>query len=166
VKATWEAKKYSDKPLTGTLELSWELECAAFSDNFLRTDAPQSVWTAFIHGQVNGGKYDPENWPILWFVDNDATGIEEAPFQDDWYKLVGLEPQDDHCFLDYFTWPKLPDGSRISWLEVPVADEVWTTKHTTKNGFIKAATGWAPSPFQNSVNLRTIARAANVTVPA
>lgn len=136
---------WSGVPLT----LSWFLpEAAGISDNNTQDDmsARQALkaWLERLDGAAT--------LPISWAVSGEGI-FEKAPFcpHDEG------DPRPEN-FLTHFTWPvHALTGERLRFTGLPVADETWEHGISRgKAGFVQAATGWKPSPLQQTMDLEVI----------
>lgn len=154
---TW-TNKQGGYTFTGELELAWEVNGSAMSDDYLGAHEISAVdllrkWTE---------KYFPDKKaphgnvvPIYWSIHGDAT--ESAPFVPAEWRF------NDSNFLTYFTWPTDVDsGERVNFNRLSVQDKVWNTEHWDKGGFIQEATGWKPSPFEPVMYVPTVYAAAGL----
>ena len=124
------------------LRLYWEVSCDPYSDGFDPEETSASeLWRLWRK------RYPRTKAEIYWYVEAPSpVAIEYAPFQDtgqDW--------------LTYYTWPAR-DGDSIKWTSLPVVNKQWTPLIADKGGFIQAATGWKPAPFQRFVDLDQLER--------
>ncbi len=136
-KANWFCNDcWGRERTTVELELVWEADYGAVSDDFYSSDDPHDVFDAWIAALERKGEY--QRWvPIYWFVDGFGT-FERAPFS--YHDLMGQD------FLSYFSWPTSQDGAPVNWTALPVRD--------AKCWFIPAAAGgWRPSPYQSALDL-------------
>lgn len=67
----------------------------------------------------------------------------------------------EDTFGKFFTTPRnAATDEVINWNRVPVRDKLWNADRDDKGGFFQQATGWKPSPFQPSVYLPGVLKAA------
>lgn len=92
--------------------------------------------------------------PIRWAVASPEAGLyENAPFSGE-----------DHSFLDHYSWPvHAITGARLRFTRLPVLDQSWEGKTAGTCGFIQDATGWKPSPLQQSMDLAVILESCGIT---
>ncbi|WP_460307631.1 hypothetical protein [Actinocorallia aurea] len=142
------------------LTLAWMVEGGSYRET---GDSPREAFTKYVREvaprvsrQAGLGRYEV---PLLWWVvgrderDHEAKLFEvPAPFG---RRSFDGEPD----FLEQYTVPRSSDrGLPVNWLcDVPVEPE----------GFMSPALGgWRPSPLCASVNLRLLAAAAGLPLPA
>lgn len=153
---TWNFRIRSDRGPGWTdmpLSLSWSLpEAASISDNNTQEDMSArqalTVWLERLEGATA--------IPISWAVSGQGI-YEKAPF----CPPDADDPAPEN-FLTFYTWPvHAATGQRLLFTQLPVADETWEPGlDRGKAGFVQAATGWKPSPLQQTMDLEIILAAA------
>ncbi|MEV7125876.1 hypothetical protein [Streptomyces sp. NPDC093260] len=156
---------------TTRLALYWEPDGSAMSDDYLPQEADaQQLWRQWANDYADyyhrkrPDTYRPGQVPIFWFITSVGRGgtFEAAPHQD---YPPDFPLRED--FLTHMTHPvNANTGEPLNWMRLPVLDRAWNAKQADKGGFIQEATGWKPSPLQPAMNVRQIARAAGIYVPA
>jgi len=143
--------------ISGYLRLYWEVERDPITDDF----SPEEVSASELWKRWAETLRDPERTKIYWSVICPEEAIfEAAPFTS---HVTGF-PED---FLTFFTWPEREStGELLNWLELPVVDKRWVPGNGNKGGFIQEATGWKPAPFQETVNVLSLAKAARLPMPS
>jgi hypothetical protein len=136
---------------TDTLVAYWEVENDPISDDY----TPDEIDAADLFRQWAGlvGPRHPDRMiPIDWYISGpNSAKFESAPFQ------FGRVAGKDKDFLTHYHWPIDPTtGERLNWLLVPVTDKGWSTKKSSKGGFIQEATGWKPAMLQPHVYLPSL----------
>lgn len=140
-----------------SLTLEWSLpETAAVSDSNTQEDMSArqalSAWLERLDGATA--------IPISWAVADRSRGIhEKAPF----CPPDANDPAPQN-FLTFYTWPvHTVTAQRLLFTQLPVADETWEQGlERGKAGFVQAATGWKPSPLQQTMDLQNILAAAGL----
>lgn len=60
-------------------------------------------------------------------------------------------------FLTYYTFPRVRStGALLDWGKLPVVDKLWRAGNARKGGFIQEFTGWKPSIYQPTVDVRQL----------
>lgn len=159
-KWTFESRR-SGLRRTIPLALYWEVACDPISDEWTPDEiSPDELWSRWI-ADISPS-YPAYAVPIYWYVTEDRRDgpggvFESAPYLD---SIRG-------DFLAYFTYPvNARTGDRVRWTALPVVDKRWRAGRADKGGFIQELTGWKPSPFQATVDLTVLARAAGVAAPS
>ena len=135
------------------LVLVWEVDGDPITDEYNPLDATAyDLWVEWIRW-LERFERSLESVPVYWFVLGQQSAVfEAAPFCDD--------ARDD--FLAHFTWPKSASGERLNRAALPVVDKLWRPGRADKGGFIQEITGWKPSAYQQTADVRTLARAARL----
>jgi hypothetical protein len=145
------------------LSYGWNVACTTFSDDHDPAEtSAHHLWTVYFKRfpkLVNGEDgLPPGVVPIDWTVEDIA---EHPPF-------LGHSESEGGTgdFLDYYTVPyNDATGERINWLRLPVRDYFWTPERNDSAGWFQQVTGWQPSPLQQTVDLRLLAKAAGLPYP-
>jgi len=148
----WRIRATGDK-VYGYLRLYWEVEGDPITDGFLPEEVSAlDLWERWVRNLA-----DPERVRIYWSVICPEAGVYEvAPFS------IRMPPVRED-FLTFFTWPRREDtGELLKWTELPVVDKRWVLGNGDKGGFIQEVTGWKPAPFQETVNILSLAEAARL----
>ncbi|MEU6885615.1 hypothetical protein ABZ918_10455 [Streptomyces viridosporus] len=115
-------------------------------------------------------RYRPGEVHVMWTVTQPGfLGIfEVAPGVYGERRLPGeiAESGVQENFLTFYTHPVHAEtGERLNWLRLPVLDLGWNASANDVAGFIQEATGWKPSPLQQTMDVVQIGRAAGLPVP-
>lgn len=134
------------------LTLNWFLpEAASISDSTQEDMSARQALKAWLD-RLDGAT----TLPISWAVSGEGI-FEKAPF---------CPPDEDdpkpENFLTFYTWPvHAGAGQRLKFTQLPIADETWERGLSRgKAGFVQAATGWKPSPLQQTMDLEIILAAS------
>ncbi|MGZ3140449.1 hypothetical protein ACVDFE_00230 [Lentzea chajnantorensis] len=151
---TYELSQYTGPTFTTSLELTWEIDGAPFTDDYSPGEIDAvSLWRLWLERYYPDTHDEAAHGPgmimIHWFVAGpEAAHFEAAPFRAD--------APDEH-FLTSYTWPRHATTKEpLNWLTLPVADKLWRPGKADKGGFIQEATGWKPSPLQPVVHVPSL----------
>ena len=152
----WRIRATGEK-VEGYLRLYWEVDGDPITDGF----RPEEVSAFDLWQEWARNLADPERVRIHWFVICPEEGVfEVAPFS-------VRAPSVEEDFLTFFTWPwRESIGELLKWTKLPVVDKRWVPGNGDKGGFIQEATGWKPAPFQETVNVLSLAKAARLPMPS
>ncbi|MGW5696829.1 hypothetical protein ACWEWX_39910 [Streptomyces asiaticus] len=171
-KWTWAGRQYRTATFTEELVLLWEPNGSSISDEHLPEEVSAGdLWRRWVdeyadraHRQ-DPGLYLPGEVPILWTVTTPrGMGVFEfAPHSAD---RRGASHALRENFLTHYTDPVHAEtGDPLNWARLPVVDRGWSAERVEKGGFVQEASGWKPSPLQETVNVRQLGAAAGVYVP-
>ncbi|MFI6653206.1 hypothetical protein ACIBI8_37155 [Streptomyces sp. NPDC050529] len=160
---------------TVELALFPEVNGSAISDEHTPDEiAAQDLWRVWIdeyadhqHKQ-NPDVYEPGEVRIYWTITTPQVRevFELAPHAVDARAVRSGAYIPPETFATVYTHPAhAVTGEPLNWLRLPVLDRGWNATAAHKGGFIQEATGWKPSPFQPSVDIRQIGAAAGLYVP-
>lgn len=130
------------------LRLDWWVEGAEGLVSNAEPDAPSDdLFLRWAQGK------DERVLPIRWAIASPAAGLyENAPF-------CGT----DQDFLDHYSLPThAVTGARLRFTQLPVLDQSWERKTAGTCGFIQDATGWKPSPLQQSMDVGVILQSCGI----
>lgn len=168
----YSSRRATSVTFTEELVLLWEPNGTALSDNYTPGEiTPHGLWRMWADKYADN---DHGHWPALyasgevhiaWFVTTPGGvgTFEGAPHA----APIAPDLKYDEGFLTHFTHPVHAEtGERLNWLRLPVRDLGWSSQARGKAGFVQEALGWKPSPLQDRMNVRVLAQAAGIHVPA
>lgn len=131
---------------TTPLHLFYEVNLSSISYDY--DDMPASemfnTWLRQVRDSEGRGGEPVSDVSIYWAVATEDWK-EWAPFK---------RSEHNRSFLDGFTWPiHAETGERVRWASLPVTDKRHDQFRRQTDGFIKAYTGWKPSPLQPTVDV-------------
>lgn len=139
----------------GELALYWEIAGDPISDDYLpeETSAHELLdrWLEWVwDANAFDNDLDVPHVPISWSVIGESSGtFEAAP------RVIPLDQSEN--FTTFYSHPvHIDTDERINWLRLPVIDKLWRPGTAAKGGFIQEATGFKPSAFQPTLDLRVL----------
>lgn len=173
---SYTGRRYRTPTFTEELALHWEPNGSPLSDDYLPEEVDAlELWRRWVDEYADLAHqrrpmlYQPGEVPILWSVTGPggAGGVSEfAPHMVDRRCDSGAWHGLQENFLTHFTDPVHAEtGEPLNWARLPVLDRGWSVERVDKGGFVQEATGWKPSPLQETVNVRQLGAAAGLYVP-